>query len=414
MNAWCSMRQDHGTRRGRGAAPDPEDPLVVVMGDVDLLRPLVLADIPCVVFAPPGNPVRWSRQVRGRLPWIDGWTRSEELVDALVGFAGRQPTTPVLMPQSDPDLLVISRNRERLAGGFRFALPDADLVEALVDKSRFIELAQRLDLPVPPARRLVPVPEALDDLDLRFPLVIKPALRQDDLWHSVGLSAKALHLESRAALEGVWPRIVDLGVDVLAQEAVAGPETSIESYHAYVDFDGRLVAGFTGRKIRTRPSRYGHSTAVEITGAQDVADLGQAVLSSLDFTGVAKLDFKRAADGSLHLLEINPRFTLWHHVAALAGMNLPAAVYADLTGRPRPVLRPARAGVRWCKPPTDVLAVRDEGGSIVSWARWAIRCEALYGMSWGDPLPVFPGWAWAFARRHLVDALGRPNDSAAH
>src|SRR5215470_19812901 len=39
-------------------------------------------------------------------------------------------------------------------------------------------------------------------------------------------------------------------------------------------------------------------------------------------TGVAKPDFKRAPDGRLLLLEINPRFNLWHHLGAVAGVNL--------------------------------------------------------------------------------------------
>jgi predicted ATP-grasp superfamily ATP-dependent carboligase len=48
-------------------------------------------------------------------------------------------------------------------------------------------------------------------------------------------------------------------------------------------------------------------------------------------------------------LEINPRFTLWHHAGAVAGVNIPALVYADLTGTPRPATARAKAGVRRCR-----------------------------------------------------------------
>jgi len=129
---------------------------------------------------------------------------------------------------------------------------------------------------------------------------------------------------------------VALGQDVLAQELVPGPETRIESYHVYVDRSGTIAGEFTGRKIRTLPATCGHSTALEISDAADVRAEGRALAEKLDLRGVAKFDFKRGPDGRLHLLEINPRFNLWHHLGAAAGVNLPAMVYADLTGLPRP------------------------------------------------------------------------------
>jgi hypothetical protein len=50
----------------------------------------------------------------------------------------------------------------------------------------------------------------------------------------------------------------------------------------------------------------------------------------------AKLDFKRAPDGALRILEFNPRFNLWHYPGALGGGSLPALVHAlgRLAGAP--------------------------------------------------------------------------------
>jgi hypothetical protein len=149
----------------------------------------------------------------------------------------------------------------------------------------------------------------------------------------------------------------------LVQEFVHGSEARIESYHCYVDQEGRVAGEFTGRKIRTYPMRFGHTTALEITEAADVRRLGRDIVERLGISGVAKLDFKRDMQGQLRLLEINPRFTLWHHPAAIAGVNIPALVYADLTGRPRPAPARLRAGLRWCRPWKDFPAAR-EGGRI--------------------------------------------------
>ena len=45
-------------------------------------------------------------------------------------------------------------------------------------------------------------------------------------------------------------------------------------------------------------------------------------MTRLGLKGLVKLDFKRADDETLHLLEVNPRFSLWHHLGAVAGVNL--------------------------------------------------------------------------------------------
>ena len=69
--------------------------------------------------------------------------------DALAAFASEQEEPPVLFYEGDWDVLAISRDRERLGRLSRFTLPDAELVEDLMDKARFQRLARRLDLPVP-------------------------------------------------------------------------------------------------------------------------------------------------------------------------------------------------------------------------------------------------------------------------
>ena len=111
----------------------------------------------------------------------------------------------------------------------------------------------------------------------------------------------------------------------------------------------------------------------------------------LELRGVAKLDFKRAPDGTLHLLEVNPRFNLWHHLAAVGGLNIPALVYADLAGRPRPAVVPVPPGITWSAPWPDLRAFRAAGRSPVAWAAWTARCDAVSGVAWDDPLPFLCG-----------------------
>ena len=372
---------------------------------MDLVRPLGLAGVRCAVVAPPREPVRYSRFATTVVEWADPWTEAETLVDRLLEFGRGQNERPVLYYEEDRDLLMVSRYREPLAEVFRFVIAERELVEDLVDKARFQALAERIGLPVPVSRTL-PAGDGLPrDLDLRFPIIVKPLTREGFArWAGVSDSGKALSVGSPERLLEVWPELARLELDLLAQELVPGPETRIESYHAYVDEQRDVVAEFTGRKIRTRPAEYGFSTALELTDARDVAALGRELTRALGATGVMKLDFKRGPDGRLTLLEVNPRFNLWHHLGAKAGVNLPALVYADVTGRPRPPIGDARAGRRWCFHVHDGLAAREQGVPLASWVRSLVTCEAVSTISLDDPMPFVRGVVWKQVRKRLARA----------
>ena len=358
---------------------------------MDLVRPLGRAGIRCAVVASEGSWLAHSRYTERILPFNTERGSEDELIEALERFGMAQAQQPVLYFEEDVHLLMVSRHRHRLAAAFRFTLPDADFIEQLVDKGRFQEMAERLALPVPRARRLHPTRDAgAPDLDLRYPLVIKPLTRLES-WGAIDRSGgKAIRVDRAADLHALWPSLSSAGIDLLAQELIPGPETRIESYHVYVDGQGQVAGEFTGRKIRTYPAVFGHSTALTVTDsrgeAADVAALGRDLAARIGLRGVAKFDFKRAPDGSLHLLEVNPRFNLWHHLGALAGVNLPALVYADLTGRARPAAAVARPGPCWCRVDKDRLAAREAGMSTLAWLGWVARCEAK-PLAWDDPMP---------------------------
>ena len=362
-----------------------------VMGDMDLIRPIGIVGIPCAVVARQGAAPRYSRFARARVDWLDAWDEPEALVDVLVRFGEAQAERPVLFYEEDRELLLVSRYRDRLAGAFRFVVPDATLVEDLVDKDRFRALATRVGLPTPGARLLRADDDAEEALDLRFPVIVKPLTRRTDRWEPIAGSRKAIEVDSASALRALRRQLAAAQVDVLAQELIPGPESAIESYHVYADIHGEIVGEFTGRKIRTYPACYGHSTALETTDAADVATLGRALVARLGLRGVAKFDFKRSPDGELHLLEVNPRFNLWHHLGAVAGVNLPALVYGDLVGDPRSTTAVARPGVNWCKPWRDLSAARQHGVPLRRWLPWMMRCEAKRLVAWDDPLPLVLG-----------------------
>jgi D-aspartate ligase len=370
-----------------GSGPANRVPLAIVLGDSNLLKPLARARIPCALAIPPHAPLRFSRHARHVLTWRDEGSPDRQGA-GLIGFAASQSVPPVLVFQSDAQLLWVSRHRDELRGVARFAIADRELVESLVDKTAFVALADRHRLPVPPSVMLSAVDDYAPPPDAAIPGVLKPATRTiDEAWQRLAGDRKVLTVASPLVLDALRPQLETYGRPLLLQREIAGPETRIESYHVYVDVAGNVVAEFTGRKIRTLPLEKGITTSVEVLPIRDVLEAGRQVVERIGLTGVAKLDFKRAPDGALFLLEINPRFSLWNNPGALAGFNIPAAVYADLVGLPRPRFAQGTYRARWFNL-NDLAAARASGISLAGWLAWLVRDRPTSGLALDDPLPT--------------------------
>lgn len=365
--------------------------MACVIGDMNLVRPLGMAGVRCAVVAGPRATVRYSRFVEKVFTWTGGWSDATELCDQLVEWAGAQPMPPVLFYQLDEHAFFISRHRQRLASVMRFMLAPAQQLRTIIDKVTFYELASRVGASIP--RTTVVDPSPQPPADFAFPFLLKPSTRANARWMEVKPDAKALRVDDAAQLRAIWPRLVRFGERVVVQEIIDGPEDRIVSYHAYVAADGTIAGEFTGRKIRTRPREFGYTTALTITDDPEVAVEGRRLLSALHLRGVAKIDFKRGPDGRLWVLEVNPRFNLWHFPGAVAGVNLPAMVWADLAGLERPPASRVRAGVQWCEV-NDIYAAREWGVPLRRWLRWAIACEAKMSLAWDDPVPVLAYAMW--------------------
>jgi predicted ATP-grasp superfamily ATP-dependent carboligase/thioesterase domain-containing protein len=384
-------------------------PLACVIGDLSMVRALGRDGIPvAVATSDPASKVKLSRYCTAevRTPsWVDD---PEAAAAALIAWGSGQREAPVVFYQGDHDMLALSRARSRLAPHLRCVLPPAELVEALADKLRFAALAERERLPVPFTRMLRRGSAAAAELARwdRFPCVLKPCMRSPR-FVQLAQKQKAMRIRSRGAMDALHAVIESQEADFVLQEAIDGGEECIESYHVYVRPGGEVIGEFTGRKIRTAPRLYGFSTYVEITDNDEVRRLGRSVLERIGFSGVAKLDFKRdPRTQRLYLLEINPRFNLWHHAGAAAGVSIPALVYRDCLepGSARPAGR-ARAGVRWINARDDWRAYQ---GSTTRWLAEVLTAQVNESFLLRDPLPALDDMLGILQRKLALLREARP------
>ena len=277
-----------------------------------------------------------------------------------------------IFPTHDGYLNAIARARDELAGAFLYPFPGWDVVGPLQSKRHQIERARDLGIPVPKT-----VDEPTDDLG--YPVLVKPA---DPVEFRLRFRRQSFVCESRAELDEAFERARPY--DPLVQELVPGGDDELYSLGSYLAPDGEALGLFSGRKLRQTPPRVGTCRVGEAVWVDAVVEQGLALLRGLGFHGLSQVEFKRdPRDGTLKLMEVNPRLWQWHGLAAACGVDLPRIAYHDLLGnRPAPV-RMNGASKRWAitllggtrpafvRPPyvDAVLARDDPGPALVQTAR---------------------------------------------
>jgi predicted ATP-grasp superfamily ATP-dependent carboligase len=375
-------------------------PAAVLCGDLNMLRCFARTAVPTVLVASREDDICFhSRYCRSKRVINSAFLQPAGALDDLVRLGQSMPGKPVLFYGDDAMLLLVSRNRRLLERHYRFLLPETQLVEDLVDKTRFAALARRLELPTPAtvlSSENLTVEQILRKLSL--PCIFKPnshvgwfssrLLREEG-----GRPHKVLRADNEAELRRLYEKMRVQTSGFVVQEYIPGGENCIYSFHAYLDRNSRPLGYYVGRKIRTYPRNAGVSTYLELVREPGLVELGLEILRNMSFVGMVKIDFKKDPRGErFYVLEFNPRFTLWNYLGATCGINLPLIAYRDLTGQACEPRTHYRTDVRWLSFGDDLRAfVRDYHPSgELTWAGWlrSLIGRKVYDVfSWRDPLP---------------------------
>lgn len=328
-----------------------------------------------------------SRYVRSRSVWGgDEAARVAHLIalGSRPGCAGW-----VLVPTHDEEAALVARHHDELSRHFTLTTPPLDQFSLSYDKRAMSDLADELGL----ARPWTAVPgsvEALGSLDHPFPLVIKPAFKADD---NALTTDKAWLVRDAGELERRFAEAAALvpAELLMVQEWIPGGSEEQLSVAVLAD-GGEIVASLTARRTRQWPADFGRASTFVETLPPDpqLDDAVSRVIKALELTGIAEVEFKRAADGRPLLLDVNHRAWGWISLGASAGVDFPWLLYQQATGqRVEPTI--GRPGVRWVRPSTDVFtalrSVRRPGAA----ARWLVSLRppvSLAVFDRADPLPA--------------------------
>ena len=169
-----------------------------------------------------------------------------------------------------------------------------ETLRLLHNKWRFAGLLHDLGLPFPNTR-LIENPAQAASLGLRFPLIAKPLEGQGGIGNVV--CRTLAELEAHVASAQHCDQL-----PVLAQEYAPGADVV---FGVLAD-KGTMLAWTIQKHLK-------HGR-MEFLRHEPILEIGRKILSHLGFSGVAEFDLRlNDTDGSLQVLECNPRF--WYSVA---------------------------------------------------------------------------------------------------
>jgi len=344
------------TSRRNGSAQFTDDVGALVIGGdyqgLGIVRSLGRQGIPVCVVDDEYSIARFSRHTKHSVRVAD-LKDEQETVRTLLEVGERLGLHGwVLYPTRDETVATLSRHRDVLAEHFRVPTPAWDVVRWAWDKRNTYQLAEELGIPAP--RTWYPrTLEELREIDAEPPLVIKPAIKEHFVYAT---KDKAWQANSREELERLFleaTEIVEEGGEVMIQELIPGDGRDQFAYCAFFK-DGSAVGQMVVRRGRQHPPDFGRSsTFVETTEVPELEELSQRFLQAIDYYGLVELEYKRGADGTFKLLDVNARTWGYHSIGPRSGVDFPAMLFADQLGRTVPSVR-AQTGVRWVRLTTDV------------------------------------------------------------
>jgi predicted ATP-grasp superfamily ATP-dependent carboligase len=263
----------------------------------------------------------------------------------------------VVIPVSEAALMALLPRRERLAAVLPFASQKS--FEQICNKALVLEKARELGIAVP-KQIVIASPTQLHmlrDLDIRLPIVIKPA-RSVVTMGRRREKTSVMHVQDHSALTRAAGSLPDAAYPLLVQERIVGQGAGV----FMLLWGGDVVAAFSHRRLREKPPAGGVSVYRE-SRPLDPHLLSQstALLAAFEWQGVAMVEYKLdEQSGRAYLMEINGRFWGSLQLAIDAGVDFPSLL-VDLAGGYRPpAVQSYRCDVRtrWLMGDVDHLVTR--------------------------------------------------------
>lgn len=277
-------------------------------------------------------------------------TKNDSLIQTLEKLGPTLDQKAVLFPCEDISVLLISQNRDLLKNWYYIALPEADMIEMMVNKTAFYDYAQQKGFPIPQTfyiHNLAELQKAAERLT--YPSIIKPPTSATNEWE-VNCKLKGYKVADKEELFTIYNRCKPWADMLIVQDFIEGPESNLFSCNCYFNADSQPLVTFVARKLRQWPPITGESCLGEEIRDDKVLEITLELYKSINHYGLGYLEIKKdERSGQYFIIEPNiGRPTGRSAIAEAGGVELVYTMYCDVLGLPLPINREQKyKGVKW-------------------------------------------------------------------
>ena len=337
-----------------------------------------------------------SRFCRSTLTYPDPATSPQHFTTWLEDLNARLPGA-VLLPMTDVTVPLVLQAASRLPA-LRTALPSLESYEAVSDKYQLFLQARQAGVRVPETAIVSQATRGeLANRTFSYPVVVKP--RRSAMRLGTGTTKRTVRYARDAAdlKRVVTEMLIDETDELLLQEFVEGHGAGVFGLYE----QGQPLFFFAHRRIREKPPSGGVSVLCEsVPLPADGVEAARKILDSLQWHGVAMVEFKIDAAGRAWLIEINARFWGSLQLAVDSGADFPWLLY-QLATATRPDVPDGYAignRLRWWLGDLDNLyarlkdrrwtpTTRHKVDALSDFLRpWQPRTRYEF-LRWNDPVP---------------------------
>jgi predicted ATP-grasp superfamily ATP-dependent carboligase len=229
-----------------------------------------------------------------------------------------------------------------------------------------------------------------------YPVIVKPRYTFD-----TSFPGKNATISSGADLIAFFEKN-DILENAVIQEVIPSGDGDILVIASYSDFNGTVMAMYSGRKIRQHLPDYGATCFGISETYPDLRERTRLFLEAISYRGFAMTEFARSrVDGQAYFLELNTRTSWTNQLYSDAGIDLTQIAYRDILGNTRDleVQNPAQIdNVVWLDFRRDVssmLLKRKTGQiTVLGWLRSLAQATSFAHWDWRDPIPFLAACGW--------------------
>ena len=318
------------------------------------------------------------------------------IVNALIDLGKQFSIKPVLFITSDELTLILNNHRLQLREYFHFIVSEKNIVNNIVYKEKFYQIAAKSGIPIPKTWFIQTTEDFFKYKSaFVYPCIIKPTTSQP--FRSI-FGSKVLEIHTEYQYFEIQSQLQKHHIQYILQEIIPGNETRLYTFGSYSDKNANALSVFTGRKLRQFPPDYGGCRFGESVYNKNLIQQGKQVLKAFHFQGISQIEFKLdTRDGLFKLIELNVRGWTWDYLATATGSNFYLTAYHDILGKKIKHTVTTHTGYLWHNMTEDLLNCiwlykkHNYPGSRLSIIKWLQsfmgkkRVEAFF--RWDDPFP---------------------------